>query len=383
MASLHKDPRGKSPFWYCAYRLPNGKRTFRSTKLTDRKAAEAFCHRLEYASHESKTARLTEARARELISEIVEHATGEPLHNYTAEEWLREWLQGKKATKAEGTFLKYDNAINNFLTSLGPRAKLNVNQIAPRDVLRFRNAEITDGKSSGTANDRIKIVRMAFTSARRQGYITHNPAEAVEMLPEDFESAKQPFDLDQVKALLSSADGDWKGAIMIALYTGARLGDVVNMRWESVDLQSKWISFRVGKTKQRLTLPMHDALHDFLLKLPAPDNGKAFLFPSLAGKDTGGKSGLSMAFARIMERARVRCEVVRKRAGEKGRSVNSLSFHSFRHTLTSIMANAGVPVELRQKFTGHASAEMNQHYTHHEIETLRAAVEKLPTLGLK
>ena len=45
------------------------------------------------------------------------------------------------------------------------------------------------------------------------------------------------------------------------------------------------------------------------------------------------------------------------------------------------MANAGVPVEVRQKFTGHASAEMNQHYTHHEIETLRAAVEKLPRLA--
>jgi len=58
-------------------------------------------------------------------------------------------------------------------------------------------------------------------------------------------------------------------------------------------------------------------------------------------------------------------------------------FHSFRHALTSIMANAGVPVEVWQKFTGHASAEMNQHYTHHEIETLRAAVGKLPALGIE
>jgi integrase len=266
---------------------------------------------------------------------------------------------------------------------LGLRSKLNANQIVPRDVLRFRDAEVADGKSASTANDRIKIVRMAFTSARRQGYITHNPADAVEMLPEDSESAKQPFDLDQVKALLNSADGDWKGAIMVALYTGARLRDVVNMRWESVDLQSKCISFRVGKTKQRLLLPMHDALHDFLLDLAAPDTDKAFLFPSLTGKGTGGKSGLSMAFARIMERAKVRGEVVRERAGEKGRSVNSLSFHSFRHTLTSIMANAGIPVEVRQKFIGHASAEMNQHYTHHKIETLRAAVSVIPRIGAK
>jgi integrase len=349
--------------------------------MTDRKAAEEFCRRLEYASHESNAGRLTEARAYELISEIVEQATGEPLHNYTAEEWLREWLRGKKATKTEGTFLKYRNAIDNFLDSVGPRAKLNVNQIATRDIFRFRDGEIADGKSAGTANDRVKILRMAFTTARRQGLIAHNPAEAVEMLPEPCESARQPFDVEQVKALLRAAMGDWRGAIMVAVYTGARLADVANMRWESVDLQSKWISFRAGKTKQRIKLPMHEALYDFLLELPAADTGKAFLFTSLAGKSTGGKSGLSMAFKRIMEKARVCGEMVRERPGEKGRSVNSLSFHSFRHTLTSIMANAGVPVEVRQKFTGHASADMNQHYTYHEIETLRAAVEKVPRVS--
>ena len=89
-----------------------------------------------------------------------------------------------------------------------------------------------------------------------------------------------------------------------------------------------------------------------------------------------------MDFSRLMERAKVRGEVIRERTGAKGRSVNSHTFHSFRHTLTSLMANAGVPVEVRQKFTGHASAEMNQHYTHHEIDTLRAAVAKLPALRI-
>src|SRR5215831_2360557 len=225
MASLHKDPRGKSPFWYCAYRLPSGKRVFRSTKRTDRKAAEEFCRRLEYASRESKAGRLTEARARELISEIVEQTSGEPLRNYSAEDWLMEWLEGKKATKSESTFLKYANAVNGFRASLGPRAKLNVNQIAPRDVHRFRQGEVEAGKHPNTCNDHVKIVRMAFTSARRQGLITHNPAEAVEMLPVDSEPAKQPFTLEQIKALLRNAHGDWRGAIIMALYTGMRLKD--------------------------------------------------------------------------------------------------------------------------------------------------------------
>jgi integrase len=378
MASIHKDPRGKSPFWYCAYRLPNGKRAFKSTKQTDRGAAEEFCRKLEYASRESKAGRLTEARAHELISEIVEQTTGEPLRNYTAEEWLQDWLKGKQAAKSESTFINYASAVNGFLKSLGLRAKLNVNQIAPRDVHRYRQGEIEAGKHPSTCNGNVKIVRMAFTSARKQGYITHNPAEAVEMLPQDSEPAKQPFSLEQVKALLRKAQGDWRGAIMMALYSGMRMAEVANLRWESVDLENKWISFKVSKTRQRVKIPMHDALHDFLLELLAPDNGKAFLFPSLAGKGTGGGSGLSMAFSRLMERAKVRGEIVRERTGKAGRSVSTRSFHSLRHTLVSLMANAGVPVEVRQKFTGHASAEMNQHYTHHEIATLRAAIEKLP-----
>ena len=74
---------------------------------------------------------------------------------------------------------------------------------------------------------------------------------------------------------------------MVALYTGARLQDIANMRWESIDLQNKWIAFRVGKTKQRIKLPMHEVLHDFLLEMPAPDSSKAFLFPSFTRKGTG------------------------------------------------------------------------------------------------
>ena len=380
MASVHKDPRNKSPFWYCAYRLPNGRRAFRSTKQTDRRAAEEFCRKLEYASRESKAGRLTEVRARALISEIVEHTSGEPLRFYTTEDWLRDWLKGKQTAKKKRTFLAYEHTINGFLGSLGPRAKCNINQVTPRDILRFRDAQVADGKHASTCNYAVKHLRMPFNVARRQGLITHNPAEPVEMLPVDGEPTRQPFTIEQVRAILKAAQGDWRGGIMVAFYTGARLQDVADMRWESVDLQNKWISFRAGKTQQRIKLPMNEALHEFLLELPAPDTGRAFLFPSLAQRSTGGKSGLSMAFKRIMERARVRGEVVRERKGEKGRSVNALSFHSFRHTLTSIMANAGVPVEVRQKFTGHTSAEMNQHYTHHEIATLRAAIEKLPGL---
>jgi methionyl-tRNA synthetase len=43
-------------------------------------------------------------------------------------------------------------------------------------------------------------------------------------------------------------------------------------------------------------------------------------------------------------------------------------------------AKAGVSVEIRQKLTGHSSAEMNAQYTHHELEPLRAAVALIPAV---
>jgi hypothetical protein len=47
------------------------------------------------------------------------------------------------------------------------------------------------------------------------------------------------------------------------------------------------------------------------------------------------------------------------------------------------MANAGVSQEIRQKLTGHASAEMNTVYTHHELAPLRAAIAAIPGIGGK
>jgi hypothetical protein len=43
---------------------------------------------------------------------------------------------------------------------------------------------------------------------------------------------------------------------------------------------------------------------------------------------------------------------------------------SLRHSFNSALANAGVSREIRQKFTGHASADMNTLYTRHEFEAV-------------
>ena len=127
-----------------------------------------------------------------------------------------------------------------------------------------------------------------------------------------------------------------------------------------------------------MTIPLHAELERHLLK--SPGVGRAFVFPSLAGKGTGGKLGLSGQFAAIMARAGIEGKITRHTA--QGRANNSLSFHSLRHSFNSVLANAGVSQEIRMKLTGHMSAEMNKGYTHHELAPLRAAVAVIPSIGL-
>jgi integrase len=127
-------------------------------------------------------------------------------------------------------------------------------------------------------------------------------------------------------------------------------------------------------------VPIHPELEDYLLLRSAPDDGRKPLFPKLYHLRSSGKSGLSSAFRRLMDRAGIDAGIARAKTGKAGRNVSRLSFHSFRHSFTSALANAGVPAEVRRKLTGHLDDKSHSIYTHHEFATIREALEKLGRL---
>lgn len=375
MPSLWK--RTTSPYWVCCYTSGTGQRLKKSTKQTDRKKAWEVCLAIERAENHSKNGTLTEQAAKKIIGEILERTTGEPLHNYKVRDWLAHWLEMKEQVRAGKTMDRYRQVIRDFIASLGGRANLALPHMTPKDFLAYRNSITETGKAARTANLSVKVVSAAFNAAVRQHIIESNPATALESLPVKAEE-KGTFTAAQVSKLARAADGDWRRAILLGYYTGARLSDVANMRWGAIDWSNRIIRFTASKTAKAVILPLHPQLERELLK--SAGIGNAPMFPTLAGRGTGGKHGLSGRFNAIMEKAGV--EGKRTRASG-GRTLSSLSFHSLRHSFNSALANAGVSQEIRQKLTGHVSAEMNAIYTHHELAPLRAAVEKLPALGIK
>ena len=379
MPSLTKDSRGRSPYWICCYTTADGQRSKKSTKQIDRAKAWEVCLAVERTERFAKAGTLTEQSVKKILSEILERTTGEPLHNFTASAWLNEWIAGKVGASSPRTLMKYRQIVGEFTEHLAKRANLNLAAISTRDVRAFRDSLTKAGHSPSTTNGAMKVLAGPFNAAWRLGYITMNPCAGVESLRDDVDTEKDVFTPEQVGLLLEASQGDWVGAILAAYTTGLRLRDVADLKWEAFDFDNGIVRVRTGKTGAVVVLPMHPDFTGWLSK-QTRGIGKATIFPSLFGKSGAGKSGLSMAFKRIMEKAGIAGRTLRARTeNSAGRTQSSLSFHSLRHSFNYAMANAGVSQEIRQKLTGHATAKMNTKYTHHELAPLRAAIITIPS----
>jgi integrase len=380
MASVHKDPRGRSPYYYALFYGADGRRKFRSTKARNRTLAMATAVKWEEAARKGRKGELTAVQARKVLAEIVEISTGESLTHYTCEGWLKEWLDNKSGSATEATMTRYKQVIRDFESCIGPRAKAPLPSITPGDVAKFRDRLHKEGRAPSTVNMVVrKILSVPFADALRRGYILSNPVTGVDALKRrgaEAQAGREPFSADEITALLEVAgDGEWRGAILCALTTGLRLKDVAGLTWGMIDQKSGVLRVTTQKTSAEVVTFIHADFSAWLNK-QTQGIGRAPVFPSLHAKSTGGNHGLSSQFRKIVDKAKIKGRVIEREG--KGRAGYSKTFHSLRHTFVSDLANAGVAADLRQKLAGHADEKVHAGYTHHELETVRAAIDKLP-----
>lgn len=403
MAVLIEDHLRRSPFWIAVCSIRSGEKTrrvWRTTKIPIRARkgidlrpdgsqlsptelrtrAEEVAHGIERVLWMEREGSATESALRDLVSDVLERTEGKKLINYSVHAWLTEWIDSRRATISERSLVKYRQVIDDFIQFIGKRRDARLETISPGDFTRFRDKLLDEGRTPQTVNQLVrKVLAMPFILAWKQGHIRSNPLSGLPPL-RTTQIEKGIFTPEEISKLLSSTSLDWKGVILVACYTGARLKDACNLRWENIDLENGLIRFSVQKTGKLLVIPIHTQLQEHLLSISGLDEPNAFLFPMLAGKSGTGKSGLSSQFKRLMENAKVPAGTARDRMGRAGRSLSLRSFHSLRHSFNSAMANAAVPQEIRRKLTGHGSDATNERYTHHDIETLRKAISTVPKL---
>lgn len=373
MAYVWKHP--KSPFWTAVYRDDQNQWRKKSTKKNSKTPALALAIEWERAAQLGRDRVLTEAISREVIGGILERTTGETLRESTVREICDEWLRGKTHSRQERTAERYETSITRFKEFLGSKADRPIAAITPSDCQKFYDSLAEKKLAPATLRVEMKTVSSVFNYARRLGLIATNPATAVE-LPDRIKQVKRKtFTPAQIQMLFDTAEPEWRTAILLGYYAGLRLLDCVTMTWDAVDFVGDKLVVETQKTGETLEIPMHPTLKAHLSKLAGDSTGE--ICPTLAAARVGGRSGLSRKFLSLMNKAGIGSDDVETAGKNK---LARLSFHALRHSFNSTLHNKGVDQELRRKLTGHKSDSMNDKYTRTELDTLRNAVEKLPSL---
>ena len=96
-------------------------------------------------------------------------------------------------------------------------------------------------------------------------------------------------------------------------FTGGRLVRLARLTWSDIDLSERTIIFVQRKIRAAVQIPIRPELYEYLLECPKPDRLEQPVFAKLFNKRVTGKSGLSMSFEMLMQRAGIDDGVARKK----------------------------------------------------------------------
>jgi len=381
MASIRQ--RAGTKFWFACFTLPNGRRVQRSTKEANRKKAQQIADKWEAVTRARVTARQTQ----KVIADLYRAITGEHLVFPTVREYFDSWVARKKPETAPSTYRFYHDKARRFVNWLGNRADQQIALITRDDILEFRVAELAR-VAPRSVNHSIKFLRMVFKTAKEDGkYHDENPAAGVKVAKLRDASRRRGFTIPEIKRVLKIANDEWRSLICFGLYTGQRIGDLARLTWQNVDLDRDEIRFVSRKTGRTMIIPIAPPLRTQIESLPAGDDTQQPLHPRAFAsvEKSGGVKTLSRQFYELLADAGLaKTKAHRKTESAPGRDgareLSQISFHSLRHTATSLMKNAGINASVVMDIIGHESEAISAHYTHIDEETKRKAIALLPAI---
>jgi integrase len=148
-------------------------------------------------------------------------------------------------------------------------------------------------------------------------------------------------------------------AMRLLILTGARLREILNLKWEHVEFERGMLLLPDSKTGKKAIVLNAPAL-DVLANLPRVG---AYV---IAGQAAGTKEECPRADLKRPWQA------VAKRAGLHG-----VRIHDLRHTHASVGAGAGLGLPIIGKLLGHTQASTTARYAHLDADPLRRASERI------
>ena len=290
----------------------------------------------------------------------------------TLSAYLDRWLSGSvKSSVKSSTFESYERMIRNHIEpALGHRKLKN---LTPDHVQYFYQSKLDAGLPPGTVRLMHGILHKALEQAVKWGIVPRNVCKATTP-PKPNPEEIHPLDAEQAKRFLEAACGNrLESLYVLAVTAGLRIGELLGLRWEDVNLDTKTLrvrrtrsqaksgpTFTVPKngkgrsiklTRQAVeALKSHKAVQNAeRLKLGDLWEDNGLVFCTTAGRPLDFRNVATASFKPLLKRA----------------ELPDIRFHDLRHTCATLLLSRGHHPKLVQELLGHSSVAMTlDRYSH-------------------
>ena len=228
-------------------------------------------------------------------------------------------------------------------------------EIKEKEIEEYKKERLLTEIKYSTVNRELACLKTILNKAKEWGYIDVVPK--IKLFKENNQRVRYLTD-EEEKKLLEVSPEPLKSIILVALNTGMRQGEILNLKWRDIDIKEGLIIIQDSKSKEKRILPMNETVKSVFLN-PILSNNKEYIF------EKNGKKFDTFYVSHLFEK-------VVKQAG-----IKDFSFHSLRHTFASRLVMRGVNLKTIQELLGHKSYQMTLRYAHLSPEHKKQAVEIL------
>lgn len=222
-------------------------------------------------------------------------------------------------------------------------------------------------RSPSTVNRYLAALSHAFTIAVKEwGWLDTSPMKNV-MKPKQPRGRNRCLNQEERRLLLeackASASSYLYTIVVLALSTGMRQGEILNLKWEDIDLDRSIIILNETKNGERRFIPLAGHALDLVISLNSCKvSNNSLLFPS---KNQNQPIDIRSAWDNVLKRA----------------DIKDFRFHDLRHCAASYLAMNGATLAEISEILGHKTLQMVKRYTHltesHTTKVVASMNEKI------
>jgi integrase len=235
----------------------------------------------------------------------------------------------------------------------------------PREVRGVLVAPAEYTRSGATVNRYLATLSAMFTVAAKEWrLLDRNPVGDVSKKKAARGRIRFLTDSERDALLKACSESGWPALhtlVLLAISTGARRGELINLKWVNLDLKAARATVHETKNGDPRVLPLVGKALEALRALKLQDSARShYVFPALNGLDEP-----YVHFDNYWHEAL------------KAAGIENFRFHDLRHTCASYLAGQGASLLEIGNVLGHRTTQMTMRYAHLTQAHKVAAIEKM------